>query len=79
MDTEVKVALHTLKELRANGKIAIPRKARKGSKCDQCGLPIEKGSDYYCVYVGGAGLGNIKFPTRCHVDCLEGFLDAKNK
>lgn len=74
MDTEVKTAPHTLRERRANGKIAIPRKARKGSKCDQCGLPIEKGTDYYCVYFGGAGLGDIKFPDRVHEECINDHL-----
>ena len=70
MDTEVKVSLHTLKELRVSGKIAILRIARKCYKCAECGLPIGIRETHYCVYIGGAGLGNIKFPDRIHEDCI---------
>ncbi len=68
MDAEVKTAL------RVNGKIAQLTRARKGHKCTDCGLLIEKGDEYYCIYQGGAGLGNIKFPDRCHQACLDNYL-----
>ena len=65
-------------ELRASGYIAKLHKARKGFKCCQCGNPIEPGSEYYSVVRGGGGLGWIKFPDRCHPDCLEQYLKRWN-
>ncbi len=74
---EVKKALHTFNDLRVGGKIARLTRARKEHQCTACDVPIEKGTDYYCVYTGGAGLGDVKFPSRYHIDCLEGFNGGK--
>lgn len=68
---EVKATLHTLRELKAKGSIACLTKARTPHDCKKCPLPIEPGEEYYCVYLGGAGLGNLKFPDRYHKRCLE--------
>lgn len=77
MTTEVKAGLKVLKELRTNGKIATLVKARKGYKCDECGLPIEKGEQHYCIYIGGGGLGSLKFPDRIHIDCIDSHLNLR--
>ncbi|GAJ10527.1 unnamed protein product [marine sediment metagenome] len=79
MEAEVKVALHTLKELRVKGKIATLRRARKSHKCNHCGLLIEKGEEHYCVYTGGAGLYNLKFPDRVHRECITDYLNTGGK
>ncbi|KKN59520.1 hypothetical protein LCGC14_0541340 [marine sediment metagenome] len=79
MDTEVKAALHTFNDLRVGGKIAQMARAKTGHKCDDCGLPIEKGTDYYCVYIGGAGLGDTKFPDRVHQECINAYLNLGGK
>lgn len=70
MDAEVIASHRVLKELRVNGKIAQLVKARKDHKCSECGLPIEAGTEYYRVYIGGAGLGNLKYPEHVHIYCL---------
>lgn len=57
-----------------NGYIADPRKARKPSVCEVCYKPIEVGSDYYAVVIGGGGLGSLKFPSRVHLDCINDFF-----
>lgn len=67
---ETKAALKTLEELRLNGSIVELKQARKGHPCKVCPLPILKGEEYYCVYVG-KGLGALKFPDRYHIGCLE--------
>ena len=61
--------------IRRNGYIATLRKARTAKKCSECGLPIEPGSCYYEVVAGGGGLGWLKFPDRCHIDCLNQYLE----
>lgn len=76
MDAEVQASHKALKELRVNGKIAQMVIARKGHKCSDCGLPIEPGTEYYRVYLGGAGLGNLKYPEHTHIHC---FLKENNK
>ncbi len=70
MDTEVQASHKALKELRVNGKIAQMVKARKDHKCSECGLPIKSGTEYYRVYLGGAGLGNLKYPDHVHIYCF---------
>ena len=67
---EVGAADKTLGKLLLKGKIAQLRRAHKGHKCVECGLLIEPGEEYYCVYLAGAGLGDIKFPDHFHIKCL---------
>lgn len=57
-----------------NGRIAELTKARKDFVSRCCGLMIEKGSSYYSVTYAGAGLGSIKYPQRCHINCIDKFL-----
>lgn len=71
MDAEIIASHRVLKELRVNGKIAQLVKARKDHKCSECGLPIEARTEYYRVYIGGAGLGNLKYPEHVHICCLD--------
>ena len=71
MEVEVK---HS-KEIRRNGYIATLRRARTGHKCSSCGFPIEPADQYYEVVAGGGGLGWLKFPDRCHVGCLNQYLE----
>ncbi len=79
MDTEAKVELNPFKELRFGGKIAQLTRARKGYKCVASGLPIEKGEEHYCVYIGGAGLGDTKFPDRVRVEYINDYLNIGGK
>lgn len=60
-----------------NGMIADLRKARNQYVCIQCVGLIEAGERYYSVTYAGAGLGSIKFPDRCHQDCVEEYLNSK--
>jgi hypothetical protein len=69
--TETLIGLHTLNRLKISGGIATLRTARKAYKCRDCGLLIEPDEPYYCITIGGAGLGNLKFPDRVHIKCLE--------
>lgn len=69
---EVKTALRTFKELRVRGQVATLVPARRGAKCSDCGYPIQKGEEHYCVYTGGPGFSNLKFPDRFHIHCIEG-------
>ena len=64
-------------EIRCNGYIATPRRARKEHKCSGCGYPIGPKQEYYEIVKGGGGLGWLKFPERCHFDCASEFLDAR--
>lgn len=70
MDPEIKASHKALKELRVGGRIVQMVKARKGYKCSDCGFPIEPGTEYYRVYIGGAGLGNLKYPEHIHIYCF---------
>ena len=76
MDAEVRTAL---KELRVRGKVATLTRARKVHECSSCGTPIEKGKDYYCIYLAGAGLGDMKFPDRIHKECINDYLNTGGK
>jgi len=64
------------KEIRRNGYISTCRTARKGHKCSWCGLPIQPREEYYEVVAGGGGLGWLKHPNHCHIDCVSDFLDV---
>ena len=57
-----------------DGYIADLRKARKNFACKVCQLPIEPGSKYYAIVIGGGGLGSLKFPDRTHKHCLEAYF-----
>lgn len=61
----------SLKEIRLQGKILTPRRARKAHKCDECGLPIDPGTLYYEGVYGGSGLGGLKFPDHLHIECVK--------
>ena len=76
MEAEVKVPV---KVIRVWGKRAILRRARKEHTCSSSGLPIEKGTDYYCVYICGAGLKNTIFPARVHVECIHDYLNFRGR
>jgi hypothetical protein len=72
-NSEMGVSLKVLNRLRIAGAIAELVKARKGHKCHICGLPIEQGEEHYCIYIGGGGLGSLKFPDRAHLQCLDDY------
>lgn len=57
--------------IRQEGKIYEPHKARKRYRCKQCHEEIEPGTYYYAVFIGGSGLGGIKFPDRIHLKCRD--------
>jgi len=60
-----------LPDIRVDGRIAqLVKWPRKAHRCKECGGAIEVCEPHYTVTWGGAGLGNIKFPTRVHVACL---------
>ena len=69
----------TMEVIRRNGLIATPRTAKKEHRCRQCPRPIEVGTMYYEVVVGGGGLGSLKFPDRVHAECVEIHLDKGGK
>jgi len=62
-------------DIRRNGYIATLRRVRKEHRCSICGFLIEPGQEYYEVVAGGGGLGWLKFPDRCHVGCLNQYLE----
>jgi len=70
MEREIIASHKALKELRVNGRIAQMARARKGHKCPEWGLPKEPGTEYYRVYLGSAGLGNLKYPEHTHIYCF---------
>lgn len=59
-----------------NGKVAASTLARKNYNCGRCHSPIMRGEHYWQVTYAGAGLGNIKFPERICVLCLDQRLDG---
>lgn len=62
-------------DFRHEGRIAqLVKWPRKSHPCRECRGEIGKGEPHYTVTWGGAGLGNIKFPTRVHVACLANHL-----
>ena len=71
------IAMELCKEIRKGGYIATLRRARTGKKCSECGRPIEPGQHYYEVVAGGGGLGWLKFPDRCHIGCLNQYLERR--
>lgn len=66
----VAASLKVTRELRIGGRILTLRTARKDHKCDGCGMLIEAGTDHAVINIGGAGLYNLKFPGRKHLECL---------
>lgn len=76
MTLETKAALLTIQELEADGNVVETKFARKPHPCKQCKLPILKGEEYYCVYVG-KGLASLKYPNRYHLGCLSDEKEEK--
>lgn len=48
--------------------------ARKHHRCVVCPEDILPKTKYYSIFIGG-GLGAIKFPVRCHVECLDAYFE----
>jgi len=74
-----------LKVIRVWGKRAILTRARESLQCVSCGLPIEKGKEYYCVYHTGAEFGapNYGVPfgagVSVQVRCINDYLNFGGK
>jgi hypothetical protein len=77
MTIETRVALQTFNQLKINGSIAELVKARKTYNCHACGLPIETREEHYCIYIGGGGLGSLKFPDRIHQKCINDYSNRR--
>jgi len=73
VEAEAMATTKLARVVRRNGYIATLRKARTGKKCNTCGYPIEPGSWYYSVVLGGGGLGWLKFPDYVHTNCLDDY------
>lgn len=71
---EVKAELKVMKELRVAGKIITMVKGRKAHECCVCRRTIEAGERHCVIILGGGGLGWIKFPDRCHLDCIDNYF-----
>jgi hypothetical protein len=74
---DVNVEIKPGKEIKCNGYIATLREARKRHICSVCGFPIEPKKHYYEIVAGGGGLGWLKFPDRCHIGCLNQYLERR--
>ncbi len=69
-----------LREIRVWGKVATLTPAKKNHECAASGLPIEKGEDYYCVYICSAGMRDTKSPpARVRVECIHDYLNFGGK
>ena len=53
--------------------------ARKHHRCCVCQEYILPKSRYYAIFVGGGGLGSIKFPERVHTACLEQYYERAGR
>ncbi|MBA7589696.1 hypothetical protein ES708_31785 [subsurface metagenome] len=62
------------RRVRYKGRIATLTTARKQHRCEVCPEPIKPKENYFSIVMAGSGLGGIKFPDRCHVDCLPNFF-----
>jgi len=58
-------------------RIASLTRARKYHRCAVCQELINKGDQYYAITFSYAGLGSIKFPERCHIECMDKFFSKK--
>jgi len=82
MDTEVKVPL---KVIRVWGKIAFLARLSMEHECSSCGLPIEKGEEYYSVFRTGAIFGNPNYGipygagVSVHICCIHDYLNFGGK
>lgn len=62
---------------RSLSSIVTLRKARKEHRCQVCPDPIVKGQEYCEITDGGSGLGGLKFPDRCHPECIDDYLERR--
>jgi hypothetical protein len=66
-----------VKQADTTGNIITMVKGRRGYKCCACGMPIKPGEMHYTIVQGGGGLGWLKFPDRCHPECLDNYLGRR--